>query len=125
MLPGVTSDKISPMANQVAHKDTSFKVGDIVRVHQRIHESEEKSRTQIFEGIVIGIKGVGENKTFTVRKIATGGVGVEKIFPLSAPTVEKVEVKKPGHVRRAKLYYLRQRVGRRATKTKAAKVIGK
>ena len=109
------------MANQIKHNDTTFKTGDIVRVHQRIQEEGEKSRTQVFEGIVIAIKASGD-PSFTVRKIASGGIGVEKIFPLAAPTIQKIEVKKAGKVRRAKLYYLRERVGRRAVKVKAKKL---
>jgi|SRR3989339_1493221 len=108
------------MANQIKHKDVSFKVGDTVRVHQSIKDGE-KSRTQIFEGIVIAIKASGE-PTFTVRKIATAEIGVEKIFPVNAPVVEKIEVKRTSSVRRAKLYYLRDLIGRRATKVRAAKL---
>lgn len=107
------------MANQITHKDTTFKVGDSVRVHQTIQEGE-KSRIQYFEGIVIAIKASGD-PTFTVRKIGANQIGVEKIFPLNAPVVQKVEVKKEGNVRRAKLYYLRDRIGRRATKVRELK----
>ena len=107
------------MANQITHKDVTFKVGDTVRVHQSIKEGE-KSRIQIFEGVVIAISKNGE-PCFTVRKIATGGIGVEKIFPIKAPVVDKVEVKKTGFVRRAKLYFLRDLVGKNATKVREAK----
>lgn len=105
------------MANHAKHKETEFKVGDIVKVYQKIREDAEKSRVQIFEGIVISIKSSGD-ATFTVRKISSGGIGVEKIFPLESPTVERIEVKKHGKVRRAKLYYLRDRVGKRALKVR-------
>ncbi len=105
------------MANQITHKDTTFRVGDIVRVYQKVREDAEKSRVQHFEGIVIAIKKSGD-ATFTVRKIASGGIGVEKIFPLHSPTLERVEVKKQGNVRQAKLYYLRDRLGKRAVKVK-------
>ncbi len=107
------------MTNQITHKETTFHVGDTVKVHQTIKEGE-KSRVQIFEGIVIAIKASG-SPTFIVRKIATGQIGVEKIFPLNATVVEKIEVKKTSFSRRAKLYYLRDLVGRRATKVKEAK----
>ena len=107
------------MANAATHKGVTFKVGDTVRVHQSIKEGG-KSRIQVFEGVVIAISANGE-PTFVVRKIATGGIGVEKIFPLNAPVVEKVEVKKAGFVRRAKLYFLRDRIGKRATKVHEAK----
>ena len=90
-----------------------FNVGDTVRVHFRIVEGE-KERVQVFEGIVISRKsGVGPNAKFTVRRIAFNE-GVERVFPLHSPRVEKVEVKQEGSVRRAKLYYLRDRVGKAA-----------
>lgn len=111
------------MANSATHKDVTFHVGDTVRVHQTIKEGE-KSRIQIFEGIVIAIKKSGD-ATFTVRKIAANQIGVEKIFPLNAPVVDKVEVKKTSFVRRAKLYFLRDLVGKRATTIRAAKQTAK
>jgi large subunit ribosomal protein L19 len=86
--------------------------GDLVKVYQKIIESG-KERVQIFEGMVIGIRGRETNKTFTVRKIATGGIGVEKIFPVDSPWITKVEVKKPaGHVRRSKITYVRTKSSR-------------
>jgi len=88
------------------------RVGDTVRVHVKIIEGDA-TRVQAFEGIVISFKGHGATRTFTVRKISFG-VGVERIFPLSSPTLEKIEVVRSGHARRAKLYYLRNRVGRSA-----------
>ncbi len=94
----------------------SFRVGDTVKVHNLIREGE-KSRVQIFQGMVIAKKGSGARETFTVRKISDG-VGVEKIFPIHSPNVEKIEVTKTGKVRRAKLYYLRDRVGKAALKVK-------
>lgn len=111
------------MANQLTWKDTIFAVGDTVRVHQTFEEGD-KTRTQIFEGIVIAIRGHAGLKSFTVRKIATNNIGVEKIFPLETPTVTKVEVKKKGAVRRAKLYFLRDRIGKKATKVKGLFVKG-
>ena len=92
-------------------------VGDLVKVHVKIKEGE-KFRIQIFEGTVIAKKHGGINETFTVRRVAHG-VGIERVFPLHSPTVEKVELVRNGKVRRAKLYYLRDRVG------KAAKVKSK
>lgn len=92
-----------------------IKVGDTVRVHQRIKEGN-RERIQVFEGIVIKKQNGGLNETFTVRRVAYG-VGVEKTFLLHSPLVEKVELVRVGKVRRAKLYYLRDRVGK-AAKTK-------
>ena len=87
-------------------------VGDLVKVHVKIKEGE-KFRIQIFEGTVIAKKHGGINETFTVRRVAHG-CGIERVFPLHSPTVEKVEVIRNGKVRRAKLYYLRNRVGKSA-----------
>ncbi|MBI2634612.1 50S ribosomal protein L19 [Candidatus Peregrinibacteria bacterium] len=87
--------------------------GYTVRIHQKIKEGE-KDRIQIFEGLIIKINaGHGGDKTFTVRKIVEG-VGVEKIFPLYSPLIEKIDVKKEGNIRRAKLYYMRGRAGKSA-----------
>ena len=77
---------------------------------------ETHERTQIFEGIVIALKGSRENRMVTVRKIGIGAIGIERIFPLVSPWIKKIEVKKHGEVRRAKLYYLRSRSGKSATK---------
>ncbi len=91
----------------------TFRPGDRVRVHVRVVEGE-KSRIQIFEGDVLGRRGgTGMSATFTVRK-SSGGVGVERIFPLHSPVVEKIEVVRLGRVRRAKLYYLRDLTGKKA-----------
>ena len=92
-----------------------FRVGDIIRVHQRIKETteagKEKERIQVFEGLVIARKhGKGISGTLTVRKVASG-VGVERIFPLHSPSIEKIEVVRRQIVRRAKLYYVRGRPG--------------
>ena len=89
-----------------------FKVGDTVRVHVKIEE-RGKERIQVFEGIVIRIRGSGTGKTFTVRKVSYG-VGIERIFPFACPSIAKVETVKRGKVRRAKLYYLRERKGKAA-----------
>ena len=89
-----------------------FKIGDTVRVHNRITEGQ-RERIQMFEGTVIAKRGGGINETFTVRRVSYG-VGTEKTFPLHSPNVDKVQVIRQGKVRRAKLYYLRGRVGKRA-----------
>lgn len=87
--------------------------GDTVRVHNRIVEGD-RERVQVFQGIVIGLRGGGSSASFTVRRIGAHGVGVERTFALLSPRVEKVEVLRHAHVRRAKLYYLRERRGRAA-----------
>lgn len=112
------------MANQIKIGEISFAVGDTVIVQQKIQEGD-KIRTQPFEGIVISIHGREENKMFTVRHIASGGIGVERIFPLNSPWIAKVEIKKKGQVRRAKLYYLRKRIGKGAIRVKAKKSLPK
>ena len=89
-----------------------FDIGDTVKVHVKIKEGE-KFRIQIFEGTVIAKKHGGINETFTVRRVAHG-CGIERVFPLHSPVVDKVEVVRSGKVRRAKLYYLRDRVGKAA-----------
>ena len=89
-----------------------FKAGDTVKVHFRVVEGS-RQRTQIFQGIVIKRQGAGVRETFTVRK-QSFGVGVERTFPLHSPKIEKIEVVMVGDVRRAKLYYLRQKVGKQA-----------
>jgi large subunit ribosomal protein L19 len=95
---------------------TDFGVGDTVRVHTKVVEGD-KERVQIFAGIVIGRRGHGLNEMFTVRRISYGE-GVERVFPLHSPRVEKVEVERKGSVRRAKLTYLRKRLGKGATLVK-------
>ena len=100
---------------QLKAKIPDLKVGNTVRVHVRIKEGN-KERIQVFEGIIIKVQGAGVNKTFTVRKISYG-VGVEKTFLIHSPLVEKVELVRVGKARRAKLFYLRDRVGK-AAKTK-------
>ncbi len=84
--------------------------GDTVKVHVKVKEGE-KERIQLFQGIVISIKGGGMRTSFTVRKVASG-VGVERIFPLNSPTIDKMEVLRHGKVRRAKLYFLRDKLGK-------------
>ncbi len=97
---------------QVRKEALSFNVGDTVRVSAMIKEGN-RSRIQVFEGTVIKKQGTGARKTFTVRK-NSNGVGVEKTWPENSPLIEKVEVVRQGKARRAKLYYLRDRVGKRA-----------
>ncbi len=89
-----------------------FRPGDTLRVHVKVREGE-KERTQVFEGVCIRRRGGGTSETFTVRKISYG-VGVERIFPVQAPIVEKVEIKSRGHVRRSRLYFLRALRGKKA-----------
>ena len=89
-----------------------FRTGDTVRVHVKIREGE-KERIQVFEGVVIRRKQGGNSATFTVRKVSYG-VGVERVFPIESPAVAKVEIKRRGHVRRARLYYLRELRGKKA-----------
>jgi large subunit ribosomal protein L19 len=90
----------------------AFSPGDSVRVHVKVREGE-KERIQMFAGVVIARRGGGSRETFTVRKIS-GGVGVERIFPLHSPIIDRIEVERKGAVRRAKLYYLRARKGKAA-----------
>lgn len=110
------------MANQATFEKTTFSVGDSVAVQHRVKESG-KERLQTYTGVVIAIGGHGVNKSFTVRKIASGGIGVERIWPLFSPSIAKIQVKKRGKVKRAKLYYLRKRAGKEALQVK--KLTGK
>lgn len=107
-------DKIE--SEQYRKNPAEFAVGDSVRVHTKVVEGD-KERIQIFSGVVIGRRGRGLNETFTVRRISYGE-GVERVFPVHSPRVEKVEVERPGSVRRAKLTYLRGRLGKGATLVK-------
>jgi large subunit ribosomal protein L19 len=104
-------DKIE--SEQFRKQPAKFNVGDSVRVHTKVVEGD-KERIQIFSGVVIGRRGRGLNSTFTVRRISYGE-GVERVFPVHSPRVEKVEVERQGDVRRAKLTYLRKRLGKGAT----------
>lgn len=114
------AEKAQQAQKKEAPKIPEFRVGDTVKVFYQIRE-EGKKRIQPFDGIVIGRKGAGGSKTFTVRKIASQGIGVERIFPLYSPNIQEIEVLKRGKVRRAKLYYLRERIGKKATKVKGGK----
>ena len=107
-------DKIE--SEQFRKEPAVFAVGDSVRVHTKVVEGD-KERIQVFSGVVIGRRGRGLNEMFTVRRISYGE-GVERVFPVHSPRVEKVEVERRGSVRRAKLTYLRQRLGKGATLVK-------
>jgi large subunit ribosomal protein L19 len=103
-------DKI--VADQLRKDNVDFNVGDTVRVHTKVVEGE-KERIQVFAGVVIGKRGRGLNETFTVRRISYGE-GVERVFPVNSPRIDRIEVERKGRVRRAKLTYLRKRVGKGA-----------
>lgn len=105
------------MSQYCTFKNTRVSTGDSLKISQEIVEGDKK-RIQLFEGIVIAIKNSGAGKSITVRKLASHGVGVEKIFPLALPSITKVEVKRGGKVNRSKLYYLRDRIGKAATRIK-------
>ena len=100
-----------------------FRAGDTVRVHVRIREGD-KERIQVFEGVVIQRRGGGAGETFTVRKVSSG-VGVERIFPVQSPSVTKLEIKRRGHVRRARLFYLRELSGKKARLREATRGTGR
>ena len=105
-------NKIDALKLIMKEEAPSMEIGDTVKVHVRIKEGD-KSRIQIFEGTVIAKKHGGINETFTVRRVAHG-CGIERVFPIHSPNVEKVELVRSGKVRRSKLYYLRDRVGKAA-----------
>jgi large subunit ribosomal protein L19 len=107
-------DKIE--SEQFRKDNPQFAVGDSVKVHTKVVEGD-KERIQVFAGVVIGRRGHGLNQTFTVRRISYGE-GVERIFPLHSPRVDRIEVERHGAVRRAKLTYLRKRIGKGATAVK-------
>jgi len=123
------------MAMYLKHDKTEFKVGDTVQVHYKLIEKETvagkakrekheetRERTQIFEGIVIAIKGQGAGRTFTVRHMGVGGIGVERIFPVASPWIKKITIKKRSEVRRAKLYYLREKTRKEAEHLKEGEI---
>jgi large subunit ribosomal protein L19 len=107
-------------ASQVKKDITPFKVGDGVRVHTKVREGD-KERIQIYSGIVIARKGAGIHETFTVRRISYGE-GVERVFPVNSPNIDKVEVDRESEVMRARLYYLRNRTGKAAVAVKEREV---
>ena len=110
MKPACFSVQYQPMALKITLKDIEFGVGDRVRVVQKISDGD-KSREAIFEGMVIGIRGRNPGKTFVVRRIGEAGIGIERIFPINLPTIDKIIVVKRGieGVKRAKLYYTREK----------------
>lgn len=113
--------KVAEQAFEIGNLAPEFKSGDTITVHYKIKEGN-KERIQNFRGVVIQRKGKGSTETFTVRKIS-GGVGVERIFPLYSPFIDKIEVNKAGKVRRARIYYLRDLTGKKARiKEKIVKV---
>ena len=103
-------------AAQVKTAKTTFKVGDAVRVHTKVREGD-KERVQVFAGVVIAHKGTGIHETFTVRRISYGE-GVERVFPVNSPNIEKVEVERESEPGKARLYYLRERTGKAAMAVK-------
>ncbi len=99
------------MAITASHNEVAFGVGDVIRVRQQIIEGGKKTRSQVFEGMVIGIKGEGTGKSFTVRRIGSQKIGIEQIYPLNSPLIEEIHVVREGKrgIRQAKLYYTRRK----------------
>jgi len=109
-------DKIKMIEAEYTKKEMpKFNVGDTVKVLVKIPESDDKVRLHPFEGVVIAKKGSGAKDSFTVRKVSYGE-GIERVFPLYSPSIERIEIIRSGKVKRAKLYYLRSKIGKRATK---------
>ena len=109
-------DKIKLIEETYTKKEVPlFNVGDTVRVLVKIPEGQDKVRLHPFEGIVIAKRGSGTRTSFTVRKVSYGE-GIERVFPLYSPRIERIEIIRSGKVKRAKLYYLREKIGKRATK---------
>ena len=104
------------MANSLTYADQVFRVGDTIAVYQKIVE-DQKTRLQVFEGILMAVTGKGTGQAFRVRKLSHMAIGVERIWPVHTPMIAKIVLKKRGSVRRAKLYYLRKRVGKQALAT--------
>lgn len=107
---------IANIEKEQLKKTTKFNVGDSVRVHTKVVEGG-KERIQVYAGIVIARRGTGINENFTVRRISYGE-GVERVFPVHSPRIAKIEVEREGSVKRAKLYYLRERIGKQAMAVK-------
>jgi len=105
-------DLIKSIEAAQLRETAAFRIGDLVKVHFKIVEGKTE-RVQVYEGTVIAMQNSGVRKSFTVRKLSFG-VGVERVFPLHSPRIDKIELVRPGRVRRAKLYYLRDRVGKSA-----------
>lgn len=104
------------MANSFVYGDQTFRVGDTIAVAQKIVE-DAKTRLQVFEGVLIAVTGRSSGKAFRVRKLSHMNIGVERVWPVHTPMIAKITLKKRGSVRRAKLYYLRHRVGKQALAT--------
>ena len=113
LLRDITQDQILPARDH-------FKVGDGVKVHVRVREGN-KERVQVFSGVVIARKGGGISETFTVRRVAQGE-GVERVFPVNSPNIEKIEVDRESITMRARMYYMRSRVGKQANKVKEKRI---
>ena len=106
-------NKLDTIEQEYLRTDTpEFRAGDTLRVHVKVREGE-KERIQVFQGVVISRRGSGTSESFTIRKMS-GGIGVERVFPLNSPILDKIEVARRGRVRRAKLYYLRGLRGKAA-----------
>ncbi|MFA5114436.1 MAG: 50S ribosomal protein L19 [Candidatus Omnitrophota bacterium] len=113
-------NKIRMIEEEYSKKEVpNFGVGDTVKVLVKIPEGPDKTRLHPFEGVVIAKKGSGSRTNFTVRKVSFGE-GIERVFPLYSPGIERIELIRSGKVKRAKLYYLRSKVGKRATKIESA-----
>jgi large subunit ribosomal protein L19 len=117
---------MKPIINEISSAQLKsdlppFKVGDGVRVHTKVREGE-KERIQIFSGIVIARKGGGIHQTFTVRRISYGE-GVERVFPVHSPNIDKIEIERDSQTMRARLYYLRDRVGKKAVQVKERRTV--
>ena len=109
-------DKLKLIEQEYTKKEIpKFNVGDTIRVMVKILEGPDKVRLHPFEGVVIARRGTGIRQSFTVRKVSYGE-GIERVFPLYSPSIERIEVMRKGLVKRAKLYYLREKVGKRASK---------
>jgi len=108
-------------SEQILEGRKDFKVGDGVRVHLKVREGD-KTRIQVFSGIVICRKGGGISETFTVRRIASG-VGVEKVFPVHSPTIDKIEIDRESVTMRARMYYMRDRIGKAANQVKEKRLV--
>lgn len=109
------------MANQLKYKDQTFAVGDMINVSLKVKEGE-KTRLQIFTGLLIATKGRADNKSFIVRKIGSHGIGVERILPVMSPDIDSISLKQAGTAKRSKLFYLRERTGREALRVNAITV---
>ena len=112
-------DKMKLIASEITKKEMpKFNVGDTIKVMVKIPEAPDKVRLHPFEGVVIAKRGTGVAQSFTVRKVSYGE-GIERVFPLYSPSIERIEVIRSGKVKRAKLYYLRGKIGKQASKIEA------